>query len=152
MKGFTDIARFAAETCGAEGLAIAEYPVAIGIQDPEKIRDTVKDFLIDQIIEGLTESKSEAGSSDTGTPEEVASWSPEKIVFSGSLEGVNDHFFNMGWSDGHPIIPPTIDRVKKFLDFTDRTPDVEIAVLPPGKIESRPFKHCRECCHGWLQT
>jgi hypothetical protein len=41
MKGFTDVARFAAKSCGAEDLAIAEYPVAIGIQEPEKIRETV---------------------------------------------------------------------------------------------------------------
>ena len=139
IKGFTDVARFAAKACGAEDLAVAEYPVAIGIQEPDEIRETVKDFLIDQIVGGLTKSGSAAESSEATASEATASWNPEEIVFSGSLEGVNDYFFDQGWSDGHSIIPPTIERVKKFMAFTDRAPDEEIAVLPQANLKAVPW-------------
>jgi len=42
-------------------------------------------------------------------------------------------------SDCHSIIPPTIERVKKFMAFTDRATDEEIAVLPPAKLRAFPL-------------
>ena len=33
-----------------------------------------------------------------------------------SLDAVNDHFYQQGWTDGLPIIPPTRQRVDKMLD------------------------------------
>ena len=40
-------------------------------------------------------------------------------------------FYTRRMTDGLPIIPPTKARVSKFLDYTDRTTDDIIAVLPP---------------------
>ena len=47
-------------------------------------------------------------------------------------------FYIQRMTDGLPIIPPTKTRVMKFLDYTDRTPDDIITVLPPrqGKASS----------------
>lgn len=37
------------------------------------------------------------------------------------------------WTDGLPVIPPTPDRVKRFLATVDRDPEEIIAVMPPRR-------------------
>ncbi|HVV29828.1 MAG TPA: hypothetical protein VHC41_03015 [Mycobacteriales bacterium] len=37
-----------------------------------------------------------------------------------------------GWSDGLPLVPPTVDRVSAYLDAWQLPPDEVIAVLPPS--------------------
>ena len=32
-----------------------------------------------------------------------------------------DLMFATGWTDGLPVVPPTEDRVKKFVEYTDKT-------------------------------
>jgi hypothetical protein len=45
---------------------------------------------------------------------------PAEVVFEGSFDEVNRYFYENLWSDGLPIVPPTRDRVERFLQFTDR--------------------------------
>jgi hypothetical protein len=50
-----------------------------------------------------------------------------------SLEAVNDYFYQQGWTDGLPIIPPTPDRVERMLTGMPwRDPDAVIGVVPPA--------------------
>ena len=39
----------------------------------------------------------------------------EKISLDDSLEAVNDWFYDQGWTDGLPIVPPTAERVERLL-------------------------------------
>ncbi|MGZ8265286.1 MAG: hypothetical protein ACXW2I_13920 [Burkholderiales bacterium] len=39
--------------------------------------------------------------------------------------------FEKQWTDGLPVIPPTPDRVARFLAVVDRDPDEVVAVMPP---------------------
>src|SRR3546814_15655802 len=50
------------------------------------------------------------------------------IVFRGSFEEVNDHFYEKEWSDGLPIVPPTMARIQAFLRYTDRKPAETIGI------------------------
>ncbi|MFZ0442088.1 MAG: hypothetical protein WAL81_05565 [Methanobacterium sp.] len=45
-------------------------------------------------------------------------------------------FYIRRLTDGLPIIPPTRDRVIKFLDYTDRNPDELLAILQPRQGKS----------------
>ena len=56
---------------------------------------------------------------------------PRDIVFSGTIDEINRLFIENEWSDGLPIIPPTVERVEAFLEFTDLDPDEVLAVLLP---------------------
>ena len=47
---------------------------------------------------------------------------PRDIVFEGTSDEINRFFYENGWSDGLPIVPPTAERVAEFLRFTDRPP------------------------------
>jgi hypothetical protein len=50
-----------------------------------------------------------------------------------SLEAVNDYFYENGWTDGLPIIPPTPERVEKMLAAIPwLSPDHDFGVVPPA--------------------
>jgi hypothetical protein len=50
-----------------------------------------------------------------------------------SLEAVNDYFYEQGFTDGLPIIPPTPERVERMLAGMHwREPDSIVGVVPPA--------------------
>jgi len=51
-------------------------------------------------------------------------------------EKTSYNFYIRRMTDGLPIIPPTMGRVSRFLDYTDGNPDDIIAVLPPRQGEA----------------
>ena len=63
----------------------------------------------------------------TVTPEVVS----EKIQVADSIDTVNNLFYERGWTDGLPIIPPTEERVREMLAATGRNSQEVIATLPP---------------------
>ena len=103
--------------------AVAEYQGPPMVDSDETIRRKVAEQLMPSIIEGLT------GRRGTLT-ESQAEPEPGSIVMSGTLDEVEQYFHERMWSDGLPIIPPTRERVDRFLSFTDRNPSDVIAVLP----------------------
>lgn len=88
-------------------------------------------MLLDRIIEGLTKPVK---------PQAVPSVrkSPEEIVFTGTLEEVNEFFYEKGWTDGLTIMPSTREKVEEFLKYTDYSPDKEIAILPQANLRASP--------------
>jgi len=44
-------------------------------------------------------------------------------------------FFDRGWTDGLPVIPPTEARVLRMLSGTHRAPDEIVAIVPPDLVE-----------------
>ncbi len=40
-----------------------------------------------------------------------------------------------GWSDGLPVVPPTLSRTLAMLEGTSRAPDEVVAVVPPDLVE-----------------
>ena len=50
-----------------------------------------------------------------------------------SFDAINDYFYDQGWTDGLPIVPPTRERVGKMLaGHAVARPDELIAVIPPA--------------------
>ena len=130
--GFSVLARFTGKAGGVPELRVAEYPGPLGIHDQPQIEKNIGGALIDQIVEGLTH---ENGAAKGG----AAASDPRAIVFSGSGEEVSRHFAGKEWSDGLPIIPPTLERVEAFLKFTDRKPNEPVAVLPSANLQATPW-------------
>jgi len=58
---------------------------------------------------------------------------PPRIVFKGSLEDVNRFFYQRGWTDGLPIIPPTEAAVAEMLTGTDLPADHVVVELEPRR-------------------
>jgi hypothetical protein len=99
---------------------IAGHP---GAQSVEEIRRNAMALTADQVIDNLLVQPE-----DVILPEEPG---PRDIVFRGSFEAVNAHFLARQWSDGLPIVPPTIAKVEEFLRFTDRDPEEVLGVVLP---------------------
>src|SRR5213078_1510733 len=108
---------------GLPSLPIAEYPGVPMTDGPEAVARKVE-ALLPQIIAGL------AGARDVARAA-VAEPQPREIVYRGSLEEIQEHFHKHLWSDGLPVIPPTLAHVERFLAHTRRAPDDVIGRLLP---------------------
>lgn len=57
---------------------------------------------------------------------------PQVVAPHDAFERVNDYFYERGWTDGLPIVPPTDERVEAMLaGMSWRKPDEVIGIIPP---------------------
>jgi len=103
------------------GAMIPGHP---GAQSLEELRANVKNITAQQVIDNLLTQPAETEMA----PEPAA----REIVFSGSFEEVNAHFYEREWSDGLPIVPPTLEKIEEFLSYTDRDPEESLGILKPA--------------------
>jgi hypothetical protein len=95
-----------------------------------------KEIVVAQIIEGLTRTrKHPTGQNNLANP----SKNTEATISRGTFEEVNMFFYKEGWTDGLPIIPPTIQKLEEFLKYTERFPHEEVAVLPLANLRATPW-------------
>ena len=110
------------------GLGMPNMPVATivghpGAQSVEEICANAAAVTAAQVMENLL-----AQPDEIELPPEP---SPRDIVFSGTFEAVNAYYYEREWSDGLPIVPPTIEKIEAFLSFTDRDPQESLGILLP---------------------
>ncbi len=122
-EGFLSQAASTASGLGMPNLPVALVPGHVDVQSAEELRRNVLEVTVDAVIQGLTVAPAEAP--------DVIEPRPSAIVFEGTPDEVNRVFYENGWSDGLPIVPPTETRVREFLRFTDRDADEELGVLLP---------------------
>ncbi|MFC1932214.1 hypothetical protein ACFLXU_01095 [Chloroflexota bacterium] len=129
---FLKLGVYTAEGKGIPNLRFATYPGAFMIHTPEELRKNVKEVLLPQIVKALTEPIAEA---------QIAAAEPgsRDIVCTGTFEEVNEYFLQKRWSDGLPIVPPTMEKVEEFLKYTDRSPDEVIGALDLSGREATPW-------------
>jgi hypothetical protein len=125
-SGFEAMARSIAHIFGDDEPRLAVYPGAIQTDTDETFGRKVRDVVLDQIEAALRQSKS-------GVARGLAAVEPkpQEVVFTGSLDAVEEHFLRQGWSDGLPIIPPTQARVDRLLAATTEDAGTVLGVLPP---------------------
>ena len=111
----------------APGLRIVSEPVPSENTVMEKAREGISQ-VIDDIITALTKPLS---AEEKSPKAEVRRESP-RIGFKGDLEEVNRFFYQRGWTDGLPIIPPTDEKVQEMLKGTDLPPDHLMGKMDPG--------------------
>jgi len=109
-SGFEESALGTGQGAGIIGLRVAVYPGAFDLDTPEKLRKNTEEVLFPQVVKALTESAS-MGKVETIEP------GVREIIFKGTFEQVNNYFYKKQWSDGLPIIPPTVEKVKEFLQY-----------------------------------
>ena len=57
---------------------------------------------------------------------------PDVVGQNAAFDAVNEHFYERGWTDGLPIVPPTEERVQAMLaGMPRRDADEVIAIVPP---------------------
>jgi len=99
VKGFTVVAKEAAEAAGVVGLRTAAYPGAVGVH-LEEIRKNIKEVLFEQIVYGLTKREQLARLST------VRIETPDKSSIREPLRRSMNSLFQMGGAM-KPIISTT---------------------------------------------
>lgn len=105
----------------------ATYPGAFAAHSREELIQNTREVLWPQIVKALTEPITEE---EIAERSKSAAADPKDRVFAGTIDGVNRFFTEQRWSDGLPIVPPTVERVEEFLKYTDLPWDEVVGVLP----------------------
>ncbi len=117
-----------AQALGIQNLALAEYPGIPTMDSKDELYKKVTETVVKNIVAGFSRQvKDVAQSNEPGQRD---------IVFEGSLDEVQEYFHKNLWSDGLPVIPPTLDRIERFMKFTERRPDEVIGKLLPENREA----------------
>lgn len=128
-KGFDTLAELTAQGRGSYNMPKAVVGRHIDTFSAAELAEHVRTSLVEQVIKGLTVQPPVA-------KPKAAEPDPTDIVFRGTFEEVNDHYYAKEWGDGLPIVPPTVEKVREFLKFADRSPAEVIGSLLPDNRES----------------
>ena len=113
---------------GLPNLPMAKVPGHVDTQTDNELRDNLTSVTLRAVIENLTAAQPSA----VMIPEP----GPQDVVMEGSFEEINRFFYENGWSDGLPIVPPTRAKIESFLAFTDLSPEHEIGKLAPDNRQA----------------
>jgi hypothetical protein len=127
-KYFLDDARSAASSRGLPGVRMVPEAIVSECSVPEEI-EAGTDAVMDDIIHALTQPLTQLEKSPT--PRDTAR--PGRIVFKGTLQEINRFFYQRGWTDGLPVMPPTEQAVAEMLTGTDLPGDQVVAELEPRR-------------------
>ena len=131
--GFDTQAKTTAYNNGVPALRVAVYPGAFASHTEEQLKQNTREVLWPQILEMLTEPITQQ---EIDENQQLQPTDPQEVVFSGTIDEVNEFYNDMMWSDGMPIIPPTIECVEEFMNYTDYRWNRTIAVLSPSYRQS----------------
>ena len=124
-RDFIHDARSAASSRGMPGVRTVLETIPSEWTDMDDIEAGVT-AVIDDIVAALTRPLTDEEKSPKKEVEK-----PSRIVFKGNLEEVNRFFYQRGWADGLPIIPPTEEAVAEMLTGTDLPADHVVAKIIP---------------------
>jgi hypothetical protein len=122
-EGFLGQAAATSVGLGMPNLPVALIPGHPGVQSREELRTNVNSITAQQVIDNLL--------NEPALQEQSAEPGARDIVFRGTFEQVNAYFYERQWSDGLPIVPPTIEKIEEFLSFTDRDRDESLGIVLP---------------------
>jgi hypothetical protein len=125
-QGFVNDARSAASSRGIPEVRVVGTSIPCESSVIQDIENGVTNAM-DNIIAALTTPLSAEEKSPK--PKQVEKLS--RIIFKGDLEEINRFFYQRGWTDGLPVIPPTEDKVAAMLTGTDLSPDHVVTTLGP---------------------
>ena len=128
--GFVNDAESASRAKGFPGIRVVPTTVPCEGTIKEDIEggiDRAMDAIVDAILKPLSPQET--------SPKAKEPENPARIIFKGSLQDVNRFYYQRGWTDGLPIIPPTEEAVAEMLQGTDLPPDHLL-----GKLQSRGGK------------
>lgn len=125
--GFAGQVAVTAANNGVQAARVAVYPGAFASHSEEELLENTRNVLWPQIKEALTKC---IGDDERMTADKTAPSDPGETVFRGSIDDVNRYFNEMNWSDGLPVVPPTMERINEFLKYGGLEYDTPVATLP----------------------
>jgi hypothetical protein len=126
-QGFERQALATGRGLGVDGMRLAVLSGHVDTQTREDMLRLFRERTIPQIIAALCAADA-TGESNADSDEPAAL----DVVASGSLDDIQRVFAERGWTDGSPIVPPTRDRVERFLDGSGHDPFRVIGAARPS--------------------
>jgi hypothetical protein len=126
---FVRMAESVAKAHGIDGARLAVYPGLIPADDDVSFQAKVREHVVPGVISGLAELAEAAAADDLDDEPTDAG----QVVITGNFDAVQEAFLARGWSDGLPIVPPTVERIEKFVAQTHRDPGEVIGTLLPSR-------------------
>jgi len=122
-EGFLGLAR---SCCG--GLGFDQLPSAMvlghpDVQTDEELDRNITEVTLPMVIQAFT--------SVAQVDAAAAEPDPQAVVFEGTPDQINRHFYAQLWSDGLPIVPPTRERIDAFLAFSTLAAHHRIGTVLP---------------------
>ncbi len=122
-EGFLGQAATTSIGLGIPTIPLATVPGHPGAQTKEELRKNIIDVTVEKVIANLTQPT---------TPGQLAvEHGARDIVVKGGFDAINRYFLEHEYSDGLPIVPPTLEKIEAFLKFTDRDPDEKLGIMLP---------------------
>ncbi|NGF57279.1 hypothetical protein G5B35_17860 [Parapusillimonas sp. SGNA-6] len=131
----TSFSNLVISTSISKGLSaprVAIYPGAFTSHTKEELIENTQKIVFPQVIDALMKGITE---DELKKYDKETVYNPKDIIFSGTYTEVNNYFVDNNWSDGFPIVPPTLDRIEDFLKYTDYAWDQVINTVPPSNRE-----------------
>src|SRR5262249_22366584 len=122
-SAFYCAARFQAAGRGLADLPVVEIPHPMHTA-PEEMVSQRAAAALDQVVEALTRRVKPMQATER---ERL----PERVVVDEGPDGLQEFFFEQGWSDGRPAGPPTEQAVRAMLATVARAPDELVGPIPP---------------------
>jgi len=63
-----------------------------------------------------------------------------RIEMADDFDAINDAFYAAGWTDGLPIVPPTVERVEAMLAYSDRERELALGRIAPRYGMATPLR------------
>jgi hypothetical protein len=126
FEHFLNDARSAASSRGMPVVRI----VPEAIVSESTVKETI-DKAIMAVFDDMVAALTRPLTPDEKSPKRREPENPPRIVFKGSLEEVNRFFYQRGWTDGLPIVPPTEAAVAEMLTGADLPADHLVEKLEP---------------------
>ena len=135
-ESFGPMAELLGEQAGLPRHRLAIYPGMMATASDQQLAETSVTHLTPQVVRGLLEVGDEQGSAaaiEAPSSEDDLAF---EIVHRGDFDDIQEFFYEKGWSDGLPVVPPTVARVQAFLECGGRDGHDVLGVLPPEKREA----------------
>ena len=123
-EGFVGQAAATGRGHGFDHLALAVIPGHVDAIGWDDLRAEFVAHTVDQVIRGLTDDVTDDRLPATSEPTAM------EIVVSGDLDTIQAEFVHRGWSDGLPVVPPTVDRVDAMIVPSGHDPWKLLGVTP----------------------
>lgn len=105
---------------GVPVLRTAEYPGAFASHSNEELVKNTREVVFPQVVKALTTQITQA---------EIDLYANEgkrpfdEIVYYGNYDEIQEFCQVNGWTDGLPVVPPTDERIREYLEFTPYSAD-----------------------------
>ena len=126
---FTTLGRAQLRALGCPDLPIAVIPHPFGLRTRDEVRE-IAERCADEIAR-LALSPGTGAQGLANRPSSSAERA-QRIEAPADLEAFNEFCEQRRWSDGLPLVPPTVERVARMLRHAGCAPDEVIAAIAPG--------------------